>query len=107
MGGAAGGDLGAVGDDEGLGALGETMEAFADGAGDGAADAAVDLVEDHGAGGAALGQSDLEGEDEAGELPAAGDAHQRREGRAGVGRDLELDAVAATGGPLRLGERLD
>ena len=97
---AARGDLGAVGDDEQLRALRQAVEALADRAGDGAADAAVDLVEDHRPGVAALGQRDLEREDEAGELAAAGDPGQRRERGAGVGRDLELDPVAAARAPI-------
>ena len=104
---AAGGDLRAVGDDEQLRAVRQPVEPLADRAGDRAADAAVDLVEDHRRGAAVLGQRDLEREDEARQLAAAGDPGQRREGRAGIGRDLELDPVAAARRPLRLGERLD
>ena len=40
-------DLGAVGDDQDLGAGGQVLQAFADGLGHGTADALIDLVEDH------------------------------------------------------------
>jgi NAD(P)-dependent dehydrogenase (short-subunit alcohol dehydrogenase family) len=60
-----------------------------------AADAAIDLVEDHGRGAALFGQRDLEREDEARQLAARRDLGQRTERCAGIGRDFELDPVAA------------
>ena len=92
-------DLRAVGDDQHLAALGEPVQPLADRAGDRAADAAVDLVEDHRRRAALLGQRDLEREDEARQLAARGDPDQRPERRAGIGRDLELDPVAARARP--------
>src|SRR5262245_28395269 len=87
--GAAGGDLGRMGDDENLAGGGEAVQPLADRAGDRAADAAVDLVKDHRRRPALLRERDLEREDEARQFPARRDANERPERRAGIGRDLE------------------
>ena len=96
-------DLRLMGNDQHLRLLGQPRQALADRAGDRAADPAIDLVEDHRARTTGFSQRDLEREDEARQLAAAGDLGQRAERRAGVGRNLELDAVD-TGG-TRLGLR--
>ena len=97
--------LGGVGDDQHLGVLRQPRQPLADGACHRPADAAVDFVEDHRPGIAGLGQRDLQRQDEARQFAAAGDADQRPERRAGVGRHFELDAVAALGTRLGFGQR--
>ena len=71
-----------------------------------AADAAVDLVEDHRARAAFLGQRHLQRQDEAGQLAARRDLHQRRERRTRIGGNLELDTVAPGRAPPRLRQRI-
>ena len=84
-----------VGDREHLHALGKAREAHADRVGDGAADGGVDLVEDQRRRRAAIGERHLQREQEARELAAGGDLHQRAGPRAGIGADEEGDLVDA------------
>ncbi len=86
-------------DGEELATLGQSRQPFADRARHRAADAAIDLVEDHRRRPALLGERDLEREDEARQLAAAGDLVERGEVGAGVGGDQELDTVHARLGP--------
>ena len=51
------------------------------------------------------GQYQLQRQHEARQLAARGDPRQRPERRAGVGRDLEMHALAAVLAPIGLGER--
>ncbi|MNC90439.1 hypothetical protein D3C83_65380 [compost metagenome] len=91
-----------MGDREQLPAARQPGEALADRACHRAADAAVDLVEDHRRRSALLGQRDLEREDEARQLAAAGDLVERREVGARVGRNQELDRVDPVRAPALL-----
>jgi hypothetical protein len=70
-------DLRRVGDGEHLRLGGEPREPLADRVRDRAADAAVDLVEHQGRRGVALGERHFQREQEARELAAGGDLHQR------------------------------
>ena len=76
-----------------LGTLGKTRQPRADGVGDRAADAGVDLVEHQRRRRAAIGQHDLEREQEARKLAAGRDLHHRPRPRAGIGLHPELDAI--------------
>ena len=73
----------------------EPREPHADRVGHRAADAGVDLVEHQRRRRAAVGQHDLERQQEARQLAAGGDLHQRPRPRAGIGLHPELDAVDA------------
>ena len=103
--GAARRDLRRMGYDENLQAGAEALQPLADRRGDGAADAAVDLVEDQGRHRGGAGEHQLQGQHEARQLAARGDARERAERRSGIGGDLEMDALAAMLAPIGLGER--
>ena len=90
-------DLRGVGDRYHLDAFGEPGEPHADGIGDGAARAGVDLVEHQCGRRTAVGQHHLERQQEARQLPAGGDLHQRPRPRARVGLHPELHAIDAVG----------
>ena len=72
-----------------------------------AADAPVDFVKYQRVGPAPLRQRNLEGQDETGQFASAGDLYQGSERRAGIGGNLELDAIHALRAPLRFVERGD
>ena len=92
-------DLREVGDDEHLAALRERAQPPADLDRGPAADAGVDLVEDERArrrvAPGAVGERDLDGEHDAGELAAGRALAERAGGRAGVRDQQQLDAVGA------------
>ncbi len=94
-------------DDEHLEPLAEPVEPLADRCGDGTADAAIDLVEDQRRSRRAAREHDLEGEHQPRQLAARRDARERAGRCAGVGRDLEADAVLTMLVPFRLGERCE
>ena len=74
---------------------GQAPQLLADHAAHPPADAGVNLVKDEGRRAVGLGQHRLEGQHQARGLAAGGDAHQRLERLADVGRDQELDPVQA------------
>ena len=78
-------DLGEVGDADDLAAGAESVQLLADEGGGGAADVGVDLVEDDGGGVIFFGEGGLDGEEEAGELAAAGALFDEDGGLAFVG----------------------
>src|SRR3546814_5525458 len=85
----------------------QPCQPLADRARDRAADAAVDLVEDDGVGAALFGERDLEREDEARQFAARRDPGERREGRAGIGRNQIFGAVYPLRPPALGGQPLD
>ena len=89
------GDLRRVRDGEHLHALGEPREPPADRLGDGAAGARVDLVEDERRRRAAIGERHLQRQQEARQLAARRDLHERAGLGAGIGADVEGDPVEA------------
>ncbi len=91
----AGGDLRGVGHGHHLHLAGQACEPRADGVGDRAAHAGVDLVEHQRRRRTAVRQHDLERQQEARQLAAGGDLHQRARLGARVGLHPELDAVEA------------
>ena len=91
------GDLRRVRDGEHLHALGKPREPPADRLGDGAAGAGVDLVEDERRRRAAVGERHLQRQQEARQLAARRDLHQRAGLGAGIGAHMEGDAVEAVG----------
>ena len=103
--GAARGDLRRMCYDENLQARAQALQPVADRCRNGAADAAVDLVEDQGRDRGGAGENQLQGQHEARQLAARGDAGERAERRAGHGGDLEMDALAAMLAPFGFGER--
>ena len=88
-------DLRRMRDGEHLHALGEPREPPADRLGDGAAGAGIDLVEDQRRRGAAIGERHLQRQQEARQLAARRDLHQRPGLGAGIGADVEGDPVEA------------
>ena len=93
-----GGDLGEVGDAEDLVDAGEGAELFADDGAHAAADVGVDFVEDEDGDAVGLGEDGFEGEHDAGEFAAGGDAAEGTGRLAGVGGDEEFDGFEAGGG---------
>ena len=89
------GDLRRMRDGENLHALGEPRQPPADRLGDGAAGAGIDLVENQRRRRAAIGERHLQRQQEARQLAARGDLHQRPGLRARIGADMEGDAVEA------------
>ncbi len=86
----------------------QPRQPHADGVGDGAADGGVDLVEDEGRRRAAIGQRHLQRQQEARQLAARGDLHQRSGLGAGIGAHMEGDIVDARfGGRVRVAGDLD
>ena len=90
-------DLRRMGHGDHLHLVGEPREPLPDRVRDRAADPGVDLVEHQRRRRAAIRQHDLEREQEARELAAGGDLHQRPRPRARIGLDPEFDAVDAVG----------
>ena len=88
-------DLRRMGHRHHLHLAGQPRQPRADRIGHRTADAGVDFVEDQRRRRALVGQHDLERQQEARQLAAGGDLHQRPGPRAGIGLDPEFDAVVA------------
>ena len=85
----------------------EPRQPLADRRRGGAADAAIDLVEHQRRHRIGLGQHDLQRQQEARQLAARGDLRQRPRRQAGIGRDLEGDAVEPMLAPVALRQPLE
>ena len=99
------GNLRRMGHHQHLSFLGQPRQPLADGGCGCAADAAIDLIENQCCDRRRLSQYDFQRQHETRELTARCDLVERPGRRAGDGRNLESDALAAMLVPLALGQR--